>query len=274
MESAEFRLESPLRMLRKTLKKTAKDPTPKRIHNLRTLIRHTVAVVHVALDDTSPGDRLLRSVKPVYKKAGKVRDMDVLTVFAAGLQVEGEDGCKTRLLEFLVARRKRAAKKLQRTLGRKSAQLGRRLRRCARWIENGYAAPQDKIRNSGGNSHDTNPLVLRLAARLASSPKLNRENLHPYRAQVKELRYLLSLAGDRDAEFSDRLHDVKDSIGAWHDWSELAAISSKVLNHDSQCRLQKHIETIAAEQFDEALAQANSLQRQAFHRDGGGIRAA
>lgn len=266
METAQSRLQSPLRKLRKMLKKAAKYPTPQRIHDLRTRVRHADTVIRVALNDTKLADRLLQSIKPLYKKAGKVRDMDVLTGFVADLQVEDENECKTRLLEFLVTRRQRAAKKLRHTLSRQRPRLDRQIRRCVKKIEKSYAGSHDKIRKGCAYAHDANPLALRLAAKLASSPKLNGKNLHRYRAKVKELRYLLSLAGNGDAKFSDSLRDVKDSIGAWHDWNELAAISSKVLNHGSHCKLQNRIAAIAAEQFEEAVDQANALQRQAFPR--------
>jgi CHAD domain-containing protein len=268
MESAPSRLESPLLELRKSLKKVVKEPTPNWTHDLRTQIRHARMVVRVALDDTRLRKRLLRSVKPLYKKAGKVRDMDVLTVFAAELQVDGEDACRARLLEALVARRGRAARKLRRAVAQDRPQLDRCLRRCAKRIEKSFDAPQDKIGKSGGNSLDPNPLALELAAKLTASPKLDRQNLHAYRAKVKELRYLLTLAGNENPGFGDRLRDVKDSIGAWHDWSELAAISSKILNHGTQCRLQERIEGVAAEHFGAALSQANALQVQAFQRAG------
>jgi CHAD domain-containing protein len=50
--------------------------------------------------------------------------------------------------------------------------------------------------------------------------------------KIKELRYVLEMAdGPRNQEFIDRLGEIKDAIGEWHDWEELIAITVEVLDH-------------------------------------------
>ena len=46
------------------------------------------------------------------KRAGKVRDMDVLTSYASTIHAKGEDDCAVQLLEYLGMRRQKLAKKL------------------------------------------------------------------------------------------------------------------------------------------------------------------
>ena len=58
--------------------------------------------------------------------------------------------------------------------------------------------------------------------------RLNRNNLHPYRLKVKELRNVLQLSNRADdIEFVEKLGQVKDAIGDWHDWEELVRIPRK-----------------------------------------------
>src|SRR5207253_7934757 len=74
--------------------------------------------------------------------------------------------------------------------------------------------------------------ALKLSSELAITTKLDRKNLHPYRLKVKELRYVLQLANDADEQqFVDKLGEVKDAIGEWHDWEELITIANGVVDH-------------------------------------------
>jgi CHAD domain-containing protein len=69
--------------------------------------------------------------------------------------------------------------------------------------------------------------VLKLSIELATPATLNRTNLHAYRLKIKERRYVLEMADDPgNQEFIDKLGEVKDAIGEWHDWEELIAIAS------------------------------------------------
>jgi CHAD domain-containing protein len=265
MDSDQSRLQSPLRKLRKSVKKIAKKVTPKRTHDLRTRIRRSEIVVRVALDGTREGKRLLKAVKPLYKMAGKVRDMDVLTTFAATVQADDEDACLAQLLEELVSRRERAARHLRKDVKDNRRKLDRNLRQCSARIKKEFAAAGNQS-DDGGGTPAANPVALRLAAKLGASPRLSSRNLHPYRRKVKELRYLLDLAGDEDAKLSDTLDNVKDAIGAWHDWNELAEIATKVLNHGNQCKLRKEIESAAKSHLDQALSRATALQKKSFRR--------
>ncbi|MGC1784358.1 MAG: CHAD domain-containing protein [Acidobacteriaceae bacterium] len=259
------RLQSPLRKLRKSLKKIAKKVTPKRTHDLRTHVRQSETVVSVALDGTREGKRLLKAVKPLYKMAGKVRDMDVLTTLAATVESDGEEECMAQLLEALVSWRERAVRKLQSAVTHDRRKIDRHLRQCGARIEKEFAAAGGQSQNGGGPP-GANPVALRLAAKLGASPSLGPQNLHPYRRKVKELRYLLTLAGDEDAKLTETLGDVKDAIGTWHDWAELDDIAAKVLDHGPQCKLRKQIESAAKSHFDQALSQASALQKKSFRR--------
>jgi len=59
----------------------------------------------------------------------------------------------------------------------------------------------------------------------------------------------------------DALGEVKDSIGEWHGWEELSAISRDVIQHRN-CKLSNEIRSTARRRFDHAMSVANQLRRQ------------
>lgn len=80
--------------------------------------------------------------------------------------------------------------------------------------------------------------LAQLASELKSPARLSKQNLHPYRLKVKDLRYALQLSDQaKQAELVKRLGAVKDAIGEWHDWEELVAIAADVLEGGSQSGL-------------------------------------
>ena len=104
--------------------------------------------------------------------------------------------------------------------------------------------------------------ALKLATELENPPALNKNNLHPYRLNVKELRNVLQLADDSGNQaFIDTLGEVKDAIGEWHDWEELIAIATDLLDHGPGCKLLQQLKTISAGKYDRALALANKLRK-------------
>jgi len=83
------------------------------VHDLRT--RRIEAMLRALRLDTKPNEqKLLKTVKPIRRRAGKVRDMDVLTGLATKLQPDGEAECLVALLEHLGAERDQFSRKLSR----------------------------------------------------------------------------------------------------------------------------------------------------------------
>src|SRR5579884_4291778 len=128
-------IEKPIRKLRKLLKKMPAEPTQKQVHDLRTNSRRVEATLE-ATDPNQNGRKILKQIAKVRTKAGKVRDMDVLTAFAAGLpQDKDEESCSVRLLEHLGAMRQRKAKKLSKAAQELGPELRKRLKRSSRVFE-------------------------------------------------------------------------------------------------------------------------------------------
>ena len=253
------KLDRSFRKLRKSLRKVPKRPSPEEVHDLRTRTRRLESTLHaLMLDQKQNGRRLLKAVAPIRKKAGKVRDMDVLTGFAATLANDSEE-CLTQLLEHLGAKRLQSVRRLHATVAQKQKKARRRLRRYSSLMRRN--ASRKNTPNSPGWPVDATAIALQLSSELAAWPRLNSTNLHPYRLKVKELRYVLQLAEGQDSEFVDALGEVKDAIGEWHDWSELAALAKQILNHGSGCQVLQQIRDTTAAKFDHALSLAETMRK-------------
>ncbi len=252
------RIQKSVRKVRKFVKKAPRQPTPEQVHDLRTNSRKLESALHaLSLDSNGNEQRLLKSVKRIRKRAGKIRDMDVLTAHVCSVKLNGEGDCEVQLLEHLGARRQKYAKKLHSTVLKESAVLKKTLQREVAELDvlTQDSKPEQAAAQAGAHA-------LELASQLTDPPRLNRSNLHPYRLKVKELRYVLQMAENNgQAEFVKDLGEVKDSIGEWHDWEELSAIAADVLDHGPGCRLPQELKRIRDSKYEHALALASKLRK-------------
>src|SRR5438067_10398032 len=106
------RAEKPLRKLRKLLKKMPAMPSADDIHDFRTNSRRIEASLQaLSLDSGNNCRRILKQISRLRKRAGKVRDMDVLTDYLVDVSYhEKEKECSVQLLEHLGAQRQKYAK--------------------------------------------------------------------------------------------------------------------------------------------------------------------
>lgn len=250
-------LDKPIRKVRKILYKMPTEPSPDQVHDLRTNSRRLEAVLE-ATDPDRNGRKILKQISKVRKKAGKVRDVDVLTAYATELPHDGdEESCSIRLLEHLGAVRHKNAKKLRKTAQQLAPDLRKRLKRVSQDLQN--RVKQRQADQSRTSTRITSA-ALELVGELERPTSLNETNLHPYRLKVKELRNLLRLAeAHGDESFLETLCEVKDAIGEWHDWVELEAIAKKALDHD-QCRLMRELKKKSRDRFERALALTDRMR--------------
>jgi CHAD domain-containing protein len=250
--------EKPIRKLRKLVKKMAAQPSPKQVHDWRTNSRRLEATIEAfGLDSSRNGRRVLKPLARIRKRAGKVRDMDVLTSYAAKLRhPDGEQECAIELLEHLGSERKRYARKLHSAAQNDGPGLRKRLKASSKELR--------KIQSRGRQGGATGSVpasALEISSELTVPARLNRTNLHPFRLKVKELRNVLKLADGPDEKLVDQLGQVKDAIGDWHDYEELIAIAERVLDHGSQCKLIRELKDITRNKYRAALAQAERLRQ-------------
>ena len=255
------RLLKPVKKLRKLVANLDRQPEPEKVHDLRTSTRRLEAAFEALTPDVQGVSKsVMKDLRRCRKRAGKVRDMDVLTSYASTLHLAGEEECMVRLLEHLGARRQKYSKKLYDEVRRSRSDLRKGLKRTA--------AKLAKLSQTNGDDPNENAVgpkvagaATTLAVQLAVPRHLNRDNLHPYRLKVKELRNVLQMAAIDTSRFIDDLAHVKDTIGEWHDWEELVAIAQKELDHGSRCGLLMELKRISGRKYDHALALAHALRK-------------
>jgi len=241
------RIRKTIRKLRKVTR-LPKEPPPEKVHQLRTNARKLATMLTaLALDSRKNERRLIKGVRKIRKRAGKVRDLDVLTADLAAVHVGGEDECHVRLLGHLGAERQKRAAKLRKLVINNRANLKSRLRKASAYLDNALenAEPRPALLAAAES--------LRLSSELAIPNRFNKGNLHPYRLKLKQLRYVLELALSEHPKFVDDLGKAKDAIGDWHDWEELIAIANEVLDHRMNCKLIRKLKETADSKFQHAV---------------------
>jgi CHAD domain-containing protein len=258
-------LRKPLHQLRKLLKGFPSIPSQKQVHALRTEARRLEAVL-LALGLTSNRDvrRLLKLMTPLRKAAGHVRDMDVLIADVLSLCETKYEVSAVQFIEQLSRMRLKYARKLAQSVDRRGKEARIRLKRCSRLLQ---ARLREQVRHAEAPSA---PQIL--ATELRHWPRLDSSNLHSFRIRVKELSNILQLFQNADSRTVQRLIEVKDSIGEWHDWQELNNMAGKFLNSQDDRALLRRIESIQLSKLRKALARAGELHKQYFasgHRSRG-----
>jgi CHAD domain-containing protein len=269
MERAmKFDLESvrkPIRIVRKVLQTLAKEPPVETIHRLRTNARRIEAI----LSATMPGEkkanrRLLKAIKPIRRAAGGVRDVDVLLRIARTLPIWPSDDSVPRLLAQLERLRLKRSHKLHRTVNKLRKKARCRLTTVSKLVET-------KLTKEG--SHESSYMEVgsdaasRSAAKLMGWPALDEGNLHAFRIQVTELRYVLQADQAGDPNQVKALGKVKDLIGEWHDWRHLEEVAQKALDIQKDSAAIKTIVEMERKKLKKALGAANSLRTRSFGAD-------
>lgn len=258
MEIDRKNAEKPLRKLRKTLKGLPDDPSVEEVHSLRTQTRRLEAIVEAFMLDRKKKTRdLLKAMTPVRKAAGDVRDMDVFVGKVLNLSRDQANDSLVRLIEHLSEMRVESARELRRTLGARRKDARRGLKSYAKLIGRQFADGQESIVGPA-------QAPAKLATELAHWPALDAENVHDFRIRVKQLRYMLQLEKAVDRPIVEALGKVKDEVGDWHDWQELARIAGETLDPEHDRSALKQIEEIGRAKLEKALATTNAVREKYF----------
>lgn len=258
------RAAKPLRKLRKLLKKMPAVPNADDIHDFRTSSRRIEATIHaLSIDSGQNGRRVLKDISKLRKRAGKVRDMDVLIDYLSSVSRDkDEKKCYVRLLEHLGAQRLEYARKFDSARQQCASELNKRMKRTSKQIEKFLPSNGKKDPDQNGVCADVTASALTLLTALAKPARLGKTNLHPYRLEVKELRNVLQMAENSDhQEFVGQLGEVKDAIGEWHDWEELVAIAKTVLDHGANCGLVDGLRNIADSRYQNAVILTENMRK-------------
>jgi CHAD domain-containing protein len=258
------RARKAVRELSKTLKSLPIDPPPEEVHRLRTTTRRVEAIVSVlAQVEGKESRRVLKSIEPIRKAAGGVREVDVMFVNARKLARYVAGDSLTRLLEHLQIARQQNAEVLRRVLGRRRNAARENLKQYSRYIRTALAPEKETASLNGlpAHSHEgVHSAAIKVVRELGEWPPLSTENIHSFRLKVKELRYILQLSADADSSLLETLGDVQRLIGDWHDWQQLEEIARELLNTERDGALLTRIGETSRKRFNQALKAANTLR--------------
>ena len=258
------RVEKPLRDLRKSLKNLSKDPRPDEVHNLRTRARRVEAIAAAwTLGDEKLARRLVRSIKPLRKAAGAVRDIDVLTANVLNLPRGSDSVSLVRLVENLGSARRAHANTLLRAARRRRKEACQNLAEYSKLVQR--ACTRTQATSAVGASASLaegalRPKAARLARKLSRWPALDEHNLHLFRIRVKELRSILQLFADCDADLVKVLGEANARIGDWHDWQQLKEIAENIPGEPLARALLGRIARTTGNKLRQALAAADALR--------------
>ena len=258
------RVRKALRELGKSLESLHGESAPKDVHKLRTDSRRVEAIAGVLqAADGKKSRRLVKSIEPVRKAAGGVRDMDVLLADARKLARYCDGESLGHLVEHLETARQQYAGELQHALHHRRKAVLADLKEYSKFVAS--AAKHAQSASSSGadanqsqeNIHSSAMDVMR---ELGDWTPLEADNLHEFRLKVKQLRYTLQLDAQSDAALVEALGDVQRRIGDWHDWHQLEQIARQALLLEEDRALLDRIGETVKRRFDRALAAANALR--------------
>ena len=258
------RVRKALRELGKSLESLHGESAPKNVHKLRTASRRVEAIAGVLqAADGKKSRRLVKSIEPVRKAAGGVRDMDVLLADARKLARYCDGESLGHLVEHLETARQQYAGELQHALHHRRKAVLADLKEYSKFVAS--AAKHAQSASSSGadanqsqeNIHSSAMDVMR---ELGDWTPLEADNLHEFRLKVKQLRYTLQLDAQSDAALVEALGDVQRRIGDWHDWHQLEQIARQALLLEEDRALLDRIGETVKRRFDRALAAANALR--------------
>ena len=263
-------VQKALRELGKSLKSLPAAPPPEQVHKLRTSTRRVEAITAALhLPDGKKSKHLIKSlvksIEPLRKAAGGVRDMDVLAANIRKLRQSAPAESLARLVDHLESARADEVRALRHALDRERKDARHNLKKYTQKVQSLSTVEiptQNGHTRNGHQRSGMNPTAKHLARELAEWPALNEHNIHAFRLKVKALRYILQLDAHADPAFLAALGTAQRHIGDWHDWHQLAEIAHEFLESAQDRELLAQIDDTTQQKLARALAAAKSLRRQ------------
>lgn len=242
---------------------------PQRVHHVRTTVRRLEAVLEVCYPEpTSRVTKLMRQMKKLRKRAGKVRDIDVQAAALRGLKIGREGERKARLMSHLADERSAAEERFRKAVhSTVSKKLLKRLRQTADEVAQSTAPPEpnEPVHTPTWIGFDPISAALRMFARSTREAKaLTPENLHAYRTRCKRIRYISEMAGNtREAKrVGSALKRLQDGIGDWHDWATLTQSAEDLFARSLDSALISALRNVTSAKFVEARTLTDEIRRE------------
>ena len=258
MTLLEKRMRGLNRDLSAAVSKVLDDAKPKSVHRLRTTVRRIESLVSYANPDIGKKEeRTLEKMADLRKRAGKVRDLDVLAGLLGNLGNGSAAKDRKTLADVLEKKRAQQTKRLVSAL--KKLHEGKFFGRLHR-IAQEAAVPRDKNRPLAP-LEEAKAQLSRMADDLGSGEKLNPSRLHEARVTLKRLRYLAELAEGSTAQkdFIHKLKSTQDAIGNWHDWLELTQRAEKQFSDRANSALVHEARTVLSARHSDAISSMQKL---------------
>lgn len=252
----EARLVKPVQQLRKLARQLPELPSPEDVHRLRTNARQFEAAFHALhLKQTGLPRSLLKDVHELRRRAGRVRDLDVLAELTTALPDSIEPELRLHLLERLQHRRRQQAKKLRKKARHLAPRLRPRLKQAASQLERLTSPLAPRTRSQ------LTALAHRLALALTKPAALTPSKLHRYRLRLKRLQNVLLLAEVKHpSPFLRDLGAVKDAIGAWHDAALLLELAPQLAALPPASQLLRELAHLTEARYHHAVSLAQNLR--------------
>lgn len=247
------------RDLSAAVSKVLDDAKPKSVHRLRTTVRRIESLVSYA----NPGigkkeERTLEKMADLRKRAGKVRDLDVLADLLGTLGNGSAAKDRKTLAELLKKKRDQQAKRLESAIKKlHEAKFFGRLHRIAEQA----SQPQDGKNPPLAPLEEAQAQLSKMANDFGSGQTLKPSRLHEARVALKRIRYLAELAEESAAQkdFIHKLKSTQDAIGNWHDWQELTKRAEKRFSDRANCHLLHEVRTVLSARHSDAISSVNKL---------------
>jgi len=150
-------VQKALRDLSKSLKSLPANPPPKQVHKLRTSARRVEAIAAALPQvEAKTSRRLIKSIEPLRKTAGRVRDMDVLVANLRKLARDASGDSLARLIDHLQSIRSSGAEELQHKLARERKKARHNVEQFAREAESALPSNGTGAHASGHAPHSLN----------------------------------------------------------------------------------------------------------------------
>ena len=265
--------------LSQLLGQNATRPHPEAVHDLRTISRRLEALLDALSTEPDRNQRkLLRRLKRLRRRAGRVRDIDVQILALRTLKIGRDSGRKVQLARHLSDRRVRRERKLKKALDPDTISgLRRRLARSLKTLLTPPPAPKPaaaKALPAAAPAAPAKPprkeevqpvsLALRMFATVAKQQGAFTEaTLHRFRNRCKRVRYVAEIAGDDpDAKrIVSQIKRMQDAIGDWHDWVTLTQTAQKLFAEPVDSPLLAALRNVTRAKFMEATRHASDLKR-------------
>jgi CHAD domain-containing protein len=229
----------------------AKEPSPKYVHRLRTMVRRIESLLAFTNPDLNKKQKkTMDEMAGLRRRAGRIRDLDVQAELLGAIGNRSAAGDRKIIMDMLKRRRAKQARRFQeavsRTKGSKFSSHMKRIMAKAGASADDSRRPLDQARQQ----------LSRLSAGFSGPDSLKPNVMHELRIGIKMVRYLAELgaASAEQRAFLSAVKSAQDALGAWHDWQELAKTAERQFGDRMNCPLLVETRALLAARYSAARA--------------------